>query len=145
MLPTRINNILVTGFASLLFIPLLFSCRKLVEVDQPTQYVTSAATFENADAATTAVYGLYDQMKILVVAGRTRGSDLSKLSAFYADEYTVTTPDVSARELYQNDQRQSRMQWRKKCSGVLILTKQPLWVNQRLILCKTILRATRWH
>jgi starch-binding outer membrane protein, SusD/RagB family len=102
MLATKINHTLFTGLTCLLFIPLLFSCRKLVEVDQPTQYVTSEATFESADGATTAVYGMYDQMRLLVVAGRTQGYDLSKLSAFYADEYTLTTTNESARALYQN-------------------------------------------
>src|SRR5687768_7118593 len=102
MLATKFNHTLFTGLTCLLFIPLLFSCKKLVEVDQPTQYVTSEATFESADGATTAVYGLYDQMRLLVVAGRTQGYDLSKLSAFYADEYTLTTTNESTRALYQN-------------------------------------------
>lgn len=102
MLATKINHTLFTGLTCLLFIPLLYSCRKLVEADQPTQYVTSAATFESADGATSAVYGMYDQMKILVVAGRSRGYDLPKLSAYYADEYTLTTTAESFQELYQN-------------------------------------------
>lgn len=102
MLAAKINHTIFTGLTCMLIIQLLFSsCRKMIEADQPTQYVTTEATFTSTDGATTAVYGMYDQMKALV-AIRSLSTDLPKVSAFYSDEYTLTITSPSAREFYEN-------------------------------------------
>lgn len=85
----------------MLFIPLLFSCRKQVEADPPTQSQTEKATFSTADGATAAVYGMYDMMRILTV-NRTQGHDVPKLNALCSDEIVLTTTSSFWRELYEH-------------------------------------------
>ena len=101
MLSKQINHKLFTGITCMLFIPLLFSCRKMVEADPPTQSQTEMATFSSQDGATAAVYGMYDLVKTQMVS-RIGGMDVPKLTAFYSDELVMTTTSSFWRELYEN-------------------------------------------
>lgn len=96
----KINHSVFAALSVMFLLPLLFSCRKLVEPNPPTQSQTDATTFAAVDGATAAVYGMYDKMRTLVVNGRIAGYDLSKINAYYSDEFTLTTISPFTREFY---------------------------------------------
>src|SRR5687767_5681463 len=101
MLITKISHKLIIAFSAVLFIPLVFSCRKLVEANPPINSQTTEATFGSQESATAAVYGMYDILKSLTT-GRSNTYDVSRLNAFYSDEYIVTNTGAFLQETYQN-------------------------------------------
>ena len=71
------------------------SCKKWIEVDQPSNSITSETVFSNVNTSTSVLNNVYFKMQATLILGNTLG--------FVADELKTRTTDLNITPCYAND------------------------------------------
>jgi hypothetical protein len=92
-------------FTILIFIFLVASCKKFVEVDAPVNQIISDEIFKDEGLALSAVTGIYSEM--MASGNRFSSCDVTFLTGLSADELYYLTPNTFRDDILRNDIRET--------------------------------------